>query len=65
MKLKDKTYITDEKGKQVGVIIDMADYNKILNDLEELESIRAYDKAKASGDDSIPFDTAIKEIEKS
>jgi hypothetical protein len=32
--------------------------------LEELESIRAYDVAKSSGDEAIPFEQAIEEIEK-
>jgi len=31
--------------------------------LEELESIRAYDAAKESNDESIPFRQAINEIE--
>lgn len=30
---------------------------------EELESIRAYDQAKEFGDEAIPFDQAVKEIE--
>ena len=38
---------------------------KVLEELEELESIRAYDRAKASGDEAIPFDQAIAEIERS
>jgi len=32
-------------------------------DREEHESIRAYDEAKASNDEAIPFAQAIKEIE--
>ena len=31
-------------------------------DLEELESIRAYDAAKASGNEAIPFKQAVAEI---
>jgi hypothetical protein len=31
--------------------------------LEELEAIRAYDEAMASGDKAIPFEEAIAEIE--
>lgn len=30
--------------------------------LEELESIRAYDAAKASGDEAVPFEQALQEI---
>jgi predicted nucleotidyltransferase len=37
----------------------------LLVEMEELESIRAYDAAKASGDEAIPFEQAISEIIKS
>ena len=57
-------YVIDEKGEHVGVLLDMSDYQKILEELEELESIRAYDAAKASGDEAIPFEKAIEEIER-
>ena len=43
-------YLVDEHGKQIAVLIDIADYQKILADLEELEEIRAYDKAVESSD---------------
>ncbi len=39
------------------------EYNKIINELEELADIKAYDKAKASGEESIAFEQAVKEIE--
>ena len=56
-------YLVDEHGKQIAVLIDIADYQKILADLEELEEIRAYDKAVESSDQAISFDQAIAEIE--
>lgn len=43
----------------------MEDDEKLLAEIEELESIRAYDAAKASGDEAIPFQEAIQEIERS
>jgi hypothetical protein len=43
----------------------MKNYKKLLEDIEELDSIRAYDRSKASGEKAIPFDRAIREIEKS
>jgi len=58
-------YIIDEKGNRTGVLLDIDDYNKILDELEELYSIRAYDAAKASGDEAIPFEEAVTEIESS
>ena len=38
-------------------------YSELLEAQEELESIRAYDEAKAANDEAIPFAQAIKEIE--
>jgi PHD/YefM family antitoxin component YafN of YafNO toxin-antitoxin module len=56
-------YITDTKGRKVSVILPLRDYNKMIEELEELADIRAYDEAKASDEESIPFELAIKEIE--
>ncbi|OGG43313.1 MAG: hypothetical protein A3F84_21500 [Candidatus Handelsmanbacteria bacterium RIFCSPLOWO2_12_FULL_64_10] len=56
-------YIIDESGNRVSVVLDISDYCKLLEELEELESIRAYDAAKASGDKAVPFEQAVAEIE--
>ncbi len=53
-------YVVDEDGARVGVILPIEDYRKLL---EELESIRAYDAAQSSGDEVIPFEQAVREIE--
>jgi len=63
IKLKER-YVVDEKGNRVGVLLDLEDYQKLLEELEELESIRAYDAAKSSGDKAIPFEQAVEEIER-
>jgi hypothetical protein len=57
-------FVVDEKGKAVSVLLDIKTYRKLIAELEELEAIRAYDAAKASGDTAIPFDLAANEIEK-
>jgi hypothetical protein len=36
-----------------------------MADVEELEDIRAYDRAKARGGEAIPFEQAVKELKKS
>jgi hypothetical protein len=53
-------YITVTTGKKVSVILPIRDYEKIL---EELEDIKAYDRAKARKSEPIPFDQTVKEIE--
>ncbi len=52
-------YIVDTNGNRVEVVIDITEYRRLLDALEELESLRAYDAAKASGDEAIPFEQAI------
>jgi hypothetical protein len=52
-------YLVDDNGNRIGVVLNMKDYRRLLEQLEELESIRAYDAAKASGDEVVPFEQAI------
>lgn len=58
MELK-KRYLIDEDGNRLGVVLDIKDYQRLLEELEELETLRAYDAAKASGDQAIPFEEAV------
>lgn len=60
--LKER-FVVDETGNRVAVLIDIDEYQKILEALEELESINAYDEAKAANDEIISFDQAVNEIE--
>ncbi len=57
-------FIVDEKGKRVSVVLDIAEYEKLIEELEELADIRAYDEAKASGEEAIPLEQALREIER-
>ncbi|NCR40058.1 MAG: hypothetical protein GPJ21_09355 [Microcystis aeruginosa W13-11] len=63
MPLKQK-YITDEQRNQIGILSDIEEYRKLLEDSEELNAIRAYDLA-ISEEEEIPFEEAIAEIENS
>jgi len=60
----NEQYVVDNKGNPVSVILDIGVYRKILEELDELAAIRAYDAAKASDDEAIPFEQAIEEIER-
>lgn len=62
--MSKEKFVVDEKGNRIGVFLDISDYQKLLAELEELESVRAYDIAKSSKDETIPFEKAISEIEK-
>ena len=56
-------YLIDKDKKAKAVVIPIAEWEKIIEDLEELDDIRAYDKAKSKDEESIDFETAIREIE--
>jgi hypothetical protein len=63
MSVAKEQFIVDESGNRTAVLLDIERYFELLEAQEELESIRAFDEAKASGDESIPLSQAIKEIE--
>ena len=64
MRAREARYIVDENGTRVGVLLDIGEYQEVLEELEELKSIRAYDHAKASEDEAITFEQAVEEIER-
>ena len=39
-------FVTDKQGKKVAVLISMRDYKKMIDEMEELDDIRTFDKAK-------------------
>ena len=55
-------YIIDEKQNRKSVVLPYVEWQSILEDMEELDDIRAYDKAIAGNDEIIPFDQAVEEI---
>ena len=57
-------FVVDKNGKRTAVLLDIEEYQKLLQGLEELDSLKAYDAAKASQDEAVPFEQAIAEIEK-
>jgi PHD/YefM family antitoxin component YafN of YafNO toxin-antitoxin module len=64
MAISKQQFVVDDHGKRKAVILDIAEYEKLLEEAEELEAIRAYDAAKAAGDEAIPFEQAAGEIER-
>ena len=65
MAIPKHQFVVDDSGEKKAVILDIAEYQKLIEEAEELEAIRAYDAAKAAGDEAIPFEQAITEIERS
>jgi hypothetical protein len=44
--LREEAFITDTKGKRVGVMLDLKTYDRLLEAEEDLADIRAYDAAR-------------------
>ncbi len=59
----EQQFIKDSKGQKIGILLPIDKYNRMLEKLEELNDIKAFDEAKSSNDEIIPFDQAVKEIE--
>ena len=58
------TFITDESGKKISAVLPIKLYQRLLEELEELKDIRAYDKAKAKNQTPIPLRDAIRQRRK-
>ena len=54
-------FLTNEKGERVAVVIPVKEYEQLLESLEELDEIRAFDAAEASGETPIPFERTVSE----
>ena len=63
VKLNER-FLVDEHGKRTAVLLDIEVYETLLEALEELEASRAYDEAKVSGDEAIPFEQAVADLER-
>jgi hypothetical protein len=59
---KARQFVTDENGVRVAVVLDIKEYEELLDDLEDLQAVREYEEAKASGERPIPLEQALDEI---
>lgn len=57
-------FVTDDHGKKIAVILPIKEYNKMVDDLEELEDIKLYDAAKKGKQAFLDAEEAFNEIEK-
>ncbi|HKO03377.1 MAG TPA: hypothetical protein VJW51_01450 [Candidatus Acidoferrales bacterium] len=60
--MKSIQFLTDNDGKRIAAVIRMKQFEKLLEELEDLQDVAAYDKAKASGEAAIPYEQAIAKI---
>lgn len=57
-------FIIDDHGNKLAVILPLKDYQKMLDDLEELEDIKLYDEVKSRKEETVPFNDYIKNRKK-
>ena len=55
-------YVVDREGKRQAVLVPLAEWEAILEALEDLTDLSAYDEAKAEDSDTSPFEQAVAEI---
>jgi hypothetical protein len=58
-------FITDNSGHKLAVILPIKDYNKMIEELQDIEDIKAYDNAKKGKQTFVDAKQAFKEIEES
>ena len=56
-------YITDSQGMRISVVLPIKEYEKLMQELEDVEDVRLYDEAIAGKGDSMPIDEAFRLIE--
>ncbi len=56
-------FVTDDHGNKLAVILPISEYNKMVDDLEELEDIKLYDAAKKGKQEFLDAQQAFQEIE--
>jgi hypothetical protein len=61
-------YVTDESGKRVAVLLDIKEYERMVEKLEDIADARAADEVRAAiargEDEFIPYEQAREEIAK-
>jgi PHD/YefM family antitoxin component YafN of YafNO toxin-antitoxin module len=55
-------YVVDDNDKTRAVILPVDEWERVIDELEELEDIRLYDAAKQKGGESVPFEETMKEV---
>ncbi len=55
-------FITDDAGRRTGVILSIAEFNQLIDELDETNTVQLYDQAKAENLTFRPLADALKDI---
>ena len=61
--LKNVTYVTDEKGNKKSVVLNVNDFERIQNEIEDLEDALELEKARQNATGFKKWKDFIKEVE--
>jgi len=57
-------FVIDEKNEKKAVMLPFAEWQQVMEELEELDDIRSFDEAKSRPSDTVPFEEVAKKIER-
>jgi len=63
--IKPPRFVTDNNGIRLAVVLDIEDYERLLEELGDKDTIRKYKAAKAGGELPIPLRQAPEKIRRS
>jgi PHD/YefM family antitoxin component YafN of YafNO toxin-antitoxin module len=58
-------YLVDEQNQKKAVVLPFSEWEQLLDELEELDDIRAYDQAKTDSSDAISFEDCVRKLKSS
>jgi len=56
-------YLVDEQQRRKAVVLSVAEWERVIEELEDLDDIRAFDRAKSGSQDAVPLERAVREIQ--
>lgn len=55
-------FVVDQKARTKSVLVSFTEWQQLMAVVEELDDIRAYDRAKLRKEESVPFEDAVRQI---
>lgn len=56
-------FVVNARGKEVAVLLPLDEYERLLEELEMQDDIRAAEQAKAAGENPIPLEQALAQLD--
>jgi PHD/YefM family antitoxin component YafN of YafNO toxin-antitoxin module len=56
--------VTNDHGKKIAIILPLKSYEKMIDELDELDAIKTYDKIKAGKTQFVPAEEMFSAIER-